>query len=1312
VVAYIAGNDEVKYYLLNSGTIHSTGLTDTAVMSTDGRRIAVSPEVGSIKLFDVATGKYEDTGEWPCTGGASCWIEIGGEYIAYERLENGADYRTSQGTNLEIYPPQDYNGDGLADSTCVGGWFVSPLEPRANLQATIDSITPDPDVEPIFYADEVTFSGNTGEEIIGHAWYSDLDGFLGDEPTLTTNSLSIGTHIITYEIENFERYISTSSPRAITVNSQAERVDLALEWGDISFWQDGVEVTYPSVDSPVTIKAVIHNLSTGRASSPGTVSFRDIYAVNTYRNNYLGDQILPEIPENGTASVEFTWTPDPNDPMPGYHLIEVSVAQDQHETYTSNNTASHHLVRGSGEAEGNISILIENLNVSDLQQFYVGDRRTVSGRAYYRWDESGHTYPVLGGKLTIRLDGKVYETRTTESGYFNQQVVIPLEAGFYPLNIEVSDASVVGSEQRTIEAIPYPYVGPDLTIHNIRLANGVAGMPETVHAYVVNRGGDVAVGAFDNKIEIADPSGVTVFTSTETLDNTNGLCSGCGVTIPFTGWTPSIPGNYQVTVTTDFSDSINESNENNNRVTSTFYVYPNHVDLEVVEIIKSCGTVSARIVNLGGVNSSGGLLHFSDSAGIYYTAQIPVIGGKGGSTWISATPYSGNQPGAQITACIESSEDAVQGNNCRSGIFDFTYTSDLTVSNLRMNYQSWGGANTAYIAMPNTLWAEVRNLGCMAAGGTLDFEVDGITVGNVTLPEIAGGGATVVSTTFDFLGYVAGTDYTLKGTVNAADTAPGNNSRSEALTVSPQLPDYRVVSEDITFDPEHPEKNESTVITANIHNVGLAEGNEFKVAFYEDGQALIGEIQTYSIYPGILPGDLLQVSPKDENGNLVLWQSGAPGRHTIMVTVAPLAGVENDPNDADNSATRKVIVNNDPYADVVVTGTSDTARKDDTVTFSAAGSNDDLDFDGFGGIIRYDWDFGDGQTVDDGGVEVTHQYLNGGNFIATVTVYDTNGAIASALVSVTVPYNVIGAAGPNGSISPSGSLFVNPGGVQTFTITPDIGYQILSVDGCGGTLTGNTYETGVINADCTVSATFEDNQPPTITATIDSQANASGWHNSDVTVTFTCEDFESGITDCTPPVVVSTDGAGQTVTGTAVDNAGNTASATVVLNIDKTPPVITIIGVQDGDTYDLGLVPQADYTAIDALSGLTSSAASLTGGDGLGLGTFTYSVTATDVAGNSDTLTVIYEVVGSVQGLDAQVQQYVASGDIDPALQSDLLAALSDAQQDIDAGDPDKADQDLDRLKADIDKEKDKGNITAEVAAVLINAVDYVISNN
>ena len=84
-----------------------------------------------------------------------------------------------------------------------------------------------------------------------------------------------------------------------------------------------------------------------------------------------------------------------------------------------------------------------------------------------------------------------------------------------------------------------------------------------------------------------------------------------------------------------------------------------------------------------------------------------------------------------------------------------------------------------------------------------------------------------------------------------------------------------------------------------------------------------------------------------------------------------------------------------------------------------------------------------------------------------------------------------------------------------------------------------------------------DTLPPTITATALPASTPAGWNNSAVTVTFVCTDTGSGVASCPDPVVVTTEGADQQVTGTATDNVGHTASTTATVSIDTTAPTIT-----------------------------------------------------------------------------------------------------------------------------------------------------------
>src|SRR5208337_5429265 len=109
-----------------------------------------------------------------------------------------------------------------------------------------------------------------------------------------------------------------------------------------------------------------------------------------------------------------------------------------------------------------------------------------------------------------------------------------------------------------------------------------------------------------------------------------------------------------------------------------------------------------------------------------------------------------------------------------------------------------------------------------------------------------------------------------------------------------------------------------------------------------------------------------------------------------------------------------------------------------------------------------------------------------GNIYTTGPITGNCPVIASfALETLTVSPS----AGANGSISPSVPQTVTYGSTATFTITPAANYQIASVTGCGGgTLMGNTYTTGPITGNCTVSASFA---LETLTVSPSAQANGS-----------------------------------------------------------------------------------------------------------------------------------------------------------------------------------------------------------------------------
>ena len=134
-----------------------------------------------------------------------------------------------------------------------------------------------------------------------------------------------------------------------------------------------------------------------------------------------------------------------------------------------------------------------------------------------------------------------------------------------------------------------------------------------------------------------------------------------------------------------------------------------------------------------------------------------------------------------------------------------------------------------------------------------------------------------------------------------------------------------------------------------------------------------------------------------------------------------------------------------------------------------------------------------GQTIAPAGsctVDVTFTPSGNGTRTGELQIpsNDPDTAIFSiALNGTGVQYTVTPWAGTNGSISPATPQTINYNATTSFTVTPGTGYHIASASGCDGTLAGNTYTTGPITADCTVSATFARN-----TYTVTPLAGANG----------------------------------------------------------------------------------------------------------------------------------------------------------------------------------------------------------------------------
>ena len=197
-----------------------------------------------------------------------------------------------------------------------------------------------------------------------------------------------------------------------------------------------------------------------------------------------------------------------------------------------------------------------------------------------------------------------------------------------------------------------------------------------------------------------------------------------------------------------------------------------------------------------------------------------------------------------------------------------------------------------------------------------------------------------------------------------------------------------------------------------------------------------------------------------------------------------------------------------------------------------------------------------------------------------------------------------------------------------------------------------------------------DTTAPIITGTASPSANTAGWNNTDVTVSFACDDPMSGISSCTSPQTLSAEGGSQQVEGTAVDRADNTSSTTVAgINIDKTPPAVTITTPADGATYVQNQVVLAQWSATDALSGIGEASGSAANGaavDTASAGAQTFTVAASDVAGNISELSHGYTVLSAAEATAAfvaEVEAVVTQAGLESSLTSKLDNALSSLQR-------------------------------------------------
>jgi hypothetical protein len=264
-------------------------------------------------------------------------------------------------------------------------------------------------------------------------------------------------------------------------------------------------------------------------------------------------------------------------------------------------------------------------------------------------------------------------------------------------------------------------------------------------------------------------------------------------------------------------------------------------------------------------------------------------------------------------------------------------------------------------------------------------------------------------------------------------------------------------------------------------------------------------------------------------------------------------------------------------------------------------------------------------VVDDEGADqsVTGTCTDGAGNTASVTEAGIN-------IDTTAPITTFVSRAP----APNDHGWNNSEVVVTWSCSDDGGSGVISatvsdtvdIDGAGQEATGTCTDLAGNTTSASETDINIDTTAPSIELDSRTPANAAGWNNGPVTVTWTCRDDVAGVESDSVDQTVDTEGADQSATGTCTDLAGNTTSATEAdINIDTTAPSIQWSGgPADGSSSFFGSVAAAPTcTATDELSGVSGCHID---GYRTTVGTHTLTAVATDVAGNRTSSTRSYTV--------------------------------------------------------------------------------------
>lgn len=203
--------------------------------------------------------------------------------------------------------------------------------------------------------------------------------------------------------------------------------------------------------------------------------------------------------------------------------------------------------------------------------------------------------------------------------------------------------------------------------------------------------------------------------------------------------------------------------------------------------------------------------------------------------------------------------------------------------------------------------------------------------------------------------------------------------------------------------------------------------------------------------------------------------------------------------------------------------------------------------------------YGDNPTftiTPDAGYHIVDVLVDGSS-VGTVGSYTFTDVSADHTITASFAintYTITATAGANGSITPSGAVSVNHGADQTFTITPDGGYNVANVlvDGVSvGAVTSHTFTN--VTANHTISATFFSGTQPLIVYVDDDWAGTTPGTDPDASGPATSFGYDSFAT-------IQNGVAGVATNGSVIINPGTYTGDVNVNRVMDVRGVFTITG--------------------------------------------------------------------------------------------------------------------------------------------------------